>query len=704
MQSKVRARCGSSLPAISRLALILVIASGMLLAPAEAAQKKPFTSYYKGATVFRDQIPNGVQDEAEKPGSVTNEDGSFFPPKGKGRLYLRDGVDILTNQKNALVLNAPTGVRGISTLTALWQALLDRTRNNQARVKKLLNVKSNITQFSAVAPERANKQTKAVLKRDAQQSTLARFLKSLTSGGSKSGLVMHPVGVSASVQREEDPVIAQLAASLIGLNQKTVDVAIQGNVEALLSRALSGLGVTISPQQLALVAKSASQINGLIDQKVEQLENLQQISGEAATLIEAGDYERLAKEYTDAALTDKVVLKVSLVSRDSAGNAAGNMSLYSFAMSGNGRYVAFEAYNSLTREDTNNTNDIYLRDTVEGTTRVISRNSQGVAAGGDSPSISEDGRYLAFRSYEALVPEDTNFSSDAYLYDIQNGTYRLVSADSQGGAVGADYSDLALSADGRYVAFGTYTALLSEDTNGNFDVYVRDMATNGYRFVALNAPGTSIDSNGLAISADGRYLSFDSYTALLPEDINQSDDSYWYDTQTRNLQMVTPGGANNFYSFHNSNLSANGQYVAFATDAALVPEDTNGSTYTGFDVYLRDTFNNAYRYLSHDRKGKSVANAFSFAPQISSDGRYVAYISSAGLVPQDVNHTLDLYFYDTVRNINRYVSLDQFSKNAYQLLFYSLSGNGHNIAFVTTEGLVPEDTNGTEDIYQISGW
>lgn len=126
------------------------------------------------------------------------------------------------------------------------------------------------------------------------------------------------------------------------------------------------------------------------------------------------------------------------VSIDSAGGEANGLSIWP-SISADGRYVAFQSNASnLVADDTNEAGDIFVHDLQLGTTtRVNVDSAGGQANGGNSgifPSISADGRYVAFSSFaDNLVPGDTNGASDIFVRDLELGTTTRVSVDSAGG-------------------------------------------------------------------------------------------------------------------------------------------------------------------------------------------------------------------------------------------------------------------------------
>lgn len=130
------------------------------------------------------------------------------------------------------------------------------------------------------------------------------------------------------------------------------------------------------------------------------------------------------------------------------------------AISANGRYVAFASKaKNLSRIDKDDVEDVFLRDLKTNRTLLVSRGQgkHGPAGSGDSsaPSISAGGRYVAFESYASnLGPADNSAIPDVFVRDMRSGRVFLTSrADGAGAAANAPSANPAISADGRYVAF-----------------------------------------------------------------------------------------------------------------------------------------------------------------------------------------------------------------------------------------------------------
>jgi Tol biopolymer transport system component len=187
------------------------------------------------------------------------------------------------------------------------------------------------------------------------------------------------------------------------------------------------------------------------------------------------------------------------------------------SISADGRYVAFRSWASnLVNGDTNNLPDIFVRDLQTNQTTRVSVASDGTQANNFSfePSISADGRYVAFTSWaNNLVSGDTNGDWDIFVHDRQTGATIRVSVATGGGQAAGRSQRPSISADGRYVAFASSASnLVSGDTNDHQDIFVHDRQTGQTTRVSVASDGTQtyVFSFDPSISADGRYVAFGS--------------------------------------------------------------------------------------------------------------------------------------------------------------------------------------------------
>ncbi len=191
------------------------------------------------------------------------------------------------------------------------------------------------------------------------------------------------------------------------------------------------------------------------------------------------------------------------------------------SISADGRYVAFNSgATNLVQGDTNGFSDVFVRDRVGGTTTRLSVDSNG--AEGDytsfQPSMSADGRYVAFTSYARnLAPGQTNLAGNVYVRDRVAGTTTRVTQSNDGVVINALPS---ISGDGRYVAFRSDDPNLVPKPNRNGDVFVRDRVSGTTTNVNVSAGGAqgNDSSDVSSISADGRYVAFGSFASNLVPD------------------------------------------------------------------------------------------------------------------------------------------------------------------------------------------
>ncbi len=297
-----------------------------------------------------------------------------------------------------------------------------------------------------------------------------------------------------------------------------------------------------------------------------------------------------------------------LVSRQSAadGNAAADDQSFDVAISPDGRFVAFDSdADNLSGANDDGVLNTYVRDLATETTTLISR--QSAASGGagadgesDSPAITPDGRFIAFNSAATNLSGGLNTVRNVYLRDLEAETTTLVSRQSTAdGGAGADERAFfpSISADGRFVAFDSFATNLSPDAVGGVrNVYVRDLATETTTLVSRRSAseggaGGADDSEIAAISADGRFVSFASDADNLSGDDNNAfGNIYVRDLVAETTTLVSRQSAGDG--------GAGGDEVSFSAsisaDGGLVAFESRADNLSGADadavddVYVRD--------------------------------------------------------------------------------------------------------------------
>jgi Tol biopolymer transport system component len=395
------------------------------------------------------------------------------------------------------------------------------------------------------------------------------------------------------------------------------------------------------------------------------------------------------------------------VSLDSFGVQGG---FYSAApsISSDGRFVAFQSLSPLVAQDRNRFTDVFVRDRDARTTTRASTTSSGGEVDSDSasPSISADGRYVAFASFATnLVPGDTNLDWDVFVKDRLTGQTTLVSVDSSGVQGNGASAGPSISADGRFVAFWSRaTNLVPGDTNGATDDFVRDLAAGTTTRVSLDATGAeaTADSGVCSISGDGRYVAFQSLAPLVTSDANEAWDVYVRDlgSGTTMRASVAANGSDPDGVCEDPSISADGRFVAFQSDASnLVAGDANGK----LDVFVRDLELGTTALASVSSAGVP-GDDLSYAPSISADGRRIAFVSIAStLVLGDTNGPLrpDAFLRDLESGTTARVNVGPSGvQDDGGVGACAISGDGRNVAFDSAgDDLVPNDTNQVGDVF-----
>jgi Tol biopolymer transport system component len=393
-----------------------------------------------------------------------------------------------------------------------------------------------------------------------------------------------------------------------------------------------------------------------------------------------------------------------------SGGIQGNGLSFHAVISADGRYVAFQSESTdLVAADTNDHEDIFLRDRVGRTTRRMSLATDGTQANDDciDPAISGDGRFIAFSSTSSsLIPSDGNgFFSDVFVRDRLAGTLEIVSVSSTG-VQGNVYSvSPSISADGRFVAFSSRAInLVPGETNGSIeDIFVRDRQAGTTERVSVDSGGIQGDGPSLfpSISADGRYVAFtSSATNLVPGDTNGEIDVFVHDRQTGTTvrASVDSSGVQANTESNAPRISADGRFVVFWSPATnLVPGDTNFCS----DVFVRDLQGETTERVSINT-GEGQANLPSGSASISGDGRFVAFWSRAtNLIPNNWTFQEQVYVRDRQLGTTEMASLDSAGTQAnHHCADPSMSADGRWVAFRgLATNLVPDDTNGTFDSF-----
>jgi len=377
-------------------------------------------------------------------------------------------------------------------------------------------------------------------------------------------------------------------------------------------------------------------------------------------------------------------------------------------VSADGRFVVFRSFAAdLVPNDTNSNWDVFVRDRVRQTNERVSVDSSGGQSNGDSGllgfSMSPDGRYIVFSSGATNLVSGGSSGAHVFLRDRLLGTTELVSLSSAGAPGNSISLDPTLSDDGRFVAFESAASnLVPGDTNGRDDIFVRDrvLATTELVSVGLAGVPASDTSFYTSITPDGRFVSFASYASnLVAGDTNGKGDAFIRDrlsATTERVSVSSTGQQGDQISGGWPTMSSDGRFVAFVSAATnLVQGDTNSN----WDVFVRDRQLGTTERVNLSSTG-SQSTAGAALTSISGDGRYVAFESVAQDLIFPIVGGPNIFVRDRLSGTIELASVStngSFSNGASEMC--ALSRDGHYVVFRTdATNLVAGDTNSVIDI------
>jgi Tol biopolymer transport system component len=405
--------------------------------------------------------------------------------------------------------------------------------------------------------------------------------------------------------------------------------------------------------------------------------------------------------------------RAGTTTRVSVGPAGAQASGPSFspAISADGRVVAFvSAAPDLVTGDTNHSTDVFVHDLTTGATTRVSHPTGGAQASGgsDQPALSGDGSVVVFTSTAPdMVTDDHNGVADVFRHDRASNTTKRVSLNRSGGDPDGASTAPDVSLDGKVVAFASdATNLIASDGNGTTDVFVSEGGIIERVDVGTPQPSGG-PSFSPSLSGDGKRVAFASdATNLVAGDTNGQTDVFLFDRPSGSTTRVSVAGDGATFADGRSTepaLSANGQFVAFTSDATnlLAPgADTNGVA----DVFGRDL---TLQKTTRESIGPAGAQTTqpSSGPEVSSDGGVVAFLSSApeAAQPPARPDSADAYVRDRAGGVTTRVSGRGGGEPAggpFGSTSPALAAGGRVVAFASSSpDLVPGDTNRASDIF-----
>ena len=392
-----------------------------------------------------------------------------------------------------------------------------------------------------------------------------------------------------------------------------------------------------------------------------------------------------------------------------AGGTKGDGGSFTPSVSADGTRVAFTSFASnLVAGDSDAVDDLYVKDLVTGELQLASTAEDGTKGNdhSDQASLSADGTRVAFMSNASnLDAGDTDTTADVYVKDLVTGELLLASTTADGTKGNGGSSTPSLSADGTKVAFASVASNLeAADTDGYYDVYVKDLVSGELSLASTSDDGTKGNGGSYvpSVSEDGTRVAFGSAASNLGEgDTDSVDDVYVKDLGTGELNLASTsdsGSTKGNGLSDQPSLSADGTQVAFNSVASnLDAADTDNV----WDVYVKDLVSGGLS-LASTSDGGTKGNGASSRPSLSADGTSVAFGSVASNFGEGAADTAgDVYVKDLNTGELSLASAAADGTNSDETsVESSLTGDGTQVAFDTTAtNLSADDTDTFYDVY-----
>lgn len=369
---------------------------------------------------------------------------------------------------------------------------------------------------------------------------------------------------------------------------------------------------------------------------------------------------------SDVFVYDTILNTTERISIANNGSEA-NGDSFNPSISSDGRFVSFSSIASnLVDNDANGFADIFVRDRWLNTTEIISISfdNQGANSYSSESSISGDGRFVAFSSWaDNLVESDINGWGDVFVRDRLLNITHMVTLNNNGDQQLTWYNLLndeyepCISADGRFVAFSSYSeTLVDNDNNSQRDVFVRDLNLNTTYLVSVPNEFRVYDSYNPSISGNGSFIAFLS-------DINQEGlyspiNVFVWDRRSGITYKISNFSEVSGLKYNNPSISTNGRYIAFSADfdddvcsavsmgegsSEIVSSNPLSPMFSNILVY--DQVLNVTTSILQGVDGEEP-NSRSGNPSISGDGTRIVFESLASnLVRDDNNYVKDVFLY-----------------------------------------------------------
>jgi Tol biopolymer transport system component len=405
---------------------------------------------------------------------------------------------------------------------------------------------------------------------------------------------------------------------------------------------------------------------------------------------------------------DRVAGVTTLISLNTSGTAGGTDNSFPTAISDNGRFVLFESSApDLTPNDTNGLADVFLRDVWSNLTHLVSTTTNGFAGNNLSrgSTMTPNGRYVAFTSLATnLVSGDTNGIPDGYVRDMETGITILATPGSRGAAgynpIGSESPNL--SAEGRYLAFYSVATNVVPGVTNRGEIYLRDLVAESTLWISAAAHdiyGARAISFSHVLSADGNHLAYLASSNYPASSGSRSATVLRYNLVSGLTDIIS---TNAFVPMVNPEEFHELAMTADGRFISFVARNSSSPS-SGSSIRRWDAQSSSTQLVSSNLSGGVTTFAFCARPVMDATGRYVAYVSNAGdLVTNSLTGEFQVFLTDV--DLGQTVLVNAGTNGVgggvHPLTVPQLSTNGMLVSFESpAANLVADDSNYAMDVF-----
>jgi Tol biopolymer transport system component len=344
-----------------------------------------------------------------------------------------------------------------------------------------------------------------------------------------------------------------------------------------------------------------------------------------------------------------------------------------YSINGDGRYIAFDSNANIGGLNPTLSTMVFVYETLTGEFSRITSKS------GSEPSISADGRWVAFTSWDDYVRRNADGSDEIFKYDRKYHRMYQITRDRNGDG---SSSLASISGNGRRVVFQTNSNLRGRNPDLCDEVFLR----RGSNWPITHDP----DCNGSytpVISADGNFVAFISSSNLTSQNPNNATVPFMYNVRRRDKNEIVFDSEANGASWAPS-INADGRYTVFMSSSNI-----NGSNPDNDDVMV----------LLDRRRGKSILNedtsGFFSAdmPTISGDGKWIAFESRDNITLENPDRNVEIMLYNASRKVFTQLTDSAGCVNAVP----KISGDASRIVFLSNCNYTGQNVDGSNELFTL---